>query len=609
MTKRLDLAPGFAPPIDLMVQKIAVLARTGAGKTNTAVVFAEEVLEAGQQVVVLDPKGDWYGLRSSADGKSAGYPITVLGGDHGDLPLEPTGGAVIADVAAEGVSMVIDLSSFSGSEMRRFVTDFAERFYRAKKDHVSPVLLIVEEADEVVPQRFTGESARMVGAMERIVKRARFRGVGSMLVTQRSASLNKDVLTQTEVLIVQQTTSPQDRKAIDAWVESHPDQEKRAELMANIASLKKGEAFVWSPTFLETFKRVRFRMRRTYDAGRDVKIGELRAAPKVLAPVDLAALGERMKATVERQKADDPRALRAEVVRLKKELTVAINEASAMVQPPPARPVERRVEVAVLRNGTSKALTKAASQLLAASTRLYDASQVVAQAAATIGTAVQPVLDELARIQSTPTGVTATKETVAVAPVRAGASTSIPVKPATTRGQLGERALPRADRVGPQHAGGPPARTIGKGEHAVLRAVAQHDAGVTREQLTVLTGYKRSTRNAYVQRLVGAGYVQDTGDTVAVTDAGFDVLGPDFEPLPTGDALRAYWLGRLGGGERVILATLCDIYPKDIARDDLSESTEYARSSRNAYLQRLRARRVVEVIAGGRVRAADALFS
>ena len=52
MTKRLDLGEGFAPPIELMIQKTAVLARTGAGKTNVVAVVTEEVLDQKQQVNV-----------------------------------------------------------------------------------------------------------------------------------------------------------------------------------------------------------------------------------------------------------------------------------------------------------------------------------------------------------------------------------------------------------------------------------------------------------------------------------------------------------------------------------------------------------------------------
>jgi hypothetical protein len=84
----------------------------------------------------------------------------------------------------------------------------------------------------------------------------------------------------------------------------------------------------------------------------------------------------------------------------------------------------------------------------------------------------------------------------------------------------------------------------------VLTAIAQQgDAGAERDQLTILTGYKRSTRNAYIQRLQSRGYVNVEGDRITVTDAGEDALG-DYERLPTGEALQAFWLGRLPEGER-----------------------------------------------------------
>ena len=36
----------------------------------------------------MDPKGDWWGLRAAADGKGPGLPIVIVGGEHGDVPLE-----------------------------------------------------------------------------------------------------------------------------------------------------------------------------------------------------------------------------------------------------------------------------------------------------------------------------------------------------------------------------------------------------------------------------------------------------------------------------------------------------------------------------------------
>lgn len=149
---------------------------------------------------------------------------------------------------------------------------------------------------------------------------------------------------------------------------------------------------------------------------------------------------------------------------------------------------------------------------------------------------------------------------------------------------------------------------LGKGERKILTAVAQYPAGVTREQLTVLTGYKRSSRDTYLQRLTAGGYVTSNGNgTLHVTQPGVAALG-DFEPLPTGDVLRAYWLQRLPKGEREILDELCRNFPRAIDRDTLSAATEYKRSSRDTYLQRLGARKLVEIEHGGLVRASEELF-
>ena len=74
-------------------------------------VQAEELLERGQQVVIVDPTGAHWGLRTSADGKSAGYAIAIFGGEHGDAPLESTAGEVVADaIATEHFSAILDVT-------------------------------------------------------------------------------------------------------------------------------------------------------------------------------------------------------------------------------------------------------------------------------------------------------------------------------------------------------------------------------------------------------------------------------------------------------------------------------------------------------------------
>jgi hypothetical protein len=91
------------------------------------------------------------------------------------------------------------------------------------------------------------------------------------------------------------------------------------------------------------------------------------------------------------------------------------------------------------------------------------------------------------------------------------------------------------------------------------------------------------------------------------SDEAFKVLGSDFEALPTGPALRSYWINRLPDGERKILEVVLEAYPKVITREYLDDQTGYKRSSRDTYLKRLGSRRLVEKV-GTDIRASESLF-
>src|SRR3989304_10546744 len=97
MADRLLLSKDLALPLDAVTQTFGILAKKRRGKTYTASVMAEEMIKAKLPFAVLDPTGAWWGLRAAANGIDAGYPVVIIGGDHGDIPLEPTAGAIIAD--------------------------------------------------------------------------------------------------------------------------------------------------------------------------------------------------------------------------------------------------------------------------------------------------------------------------------------------------------------------------------------------------------------------------------------------------------------------------------------------------------------------------------
>lgn len=297
MTKRsieLELSPELRLPIDAVTQKFAILAKSGVGKTYTASVFAEEMLRAGLQVVVIDPTGGWYGLRSAADGKGPGLPVIIAGGEHGDVPLEEGNAKAIAGLVMEHkYSMVLDLSNFRKAAQKRFVAAFLDELYHSNR---SPIHIIIDEADLYAPQIVRGgEDPHVLGTMEDIVRRGRIKGIGITLITQRPSVLNKDVLTQVDALILLRLVGPHDKKAVQDWVTSNADREQVTELMQSLSTLGIGEAWFWAPAWGQ-FLRTKIRKRETFDSSSTPQLGKSRIEPAAARGI-ITAAGQEVRAS------------------------------------------------------------------------------------------------------------------------------------------------------------------------------------------------------------------------------------------------------------------------------------------------------------------------
>jgi len=196
--KTLNIAPGLSFPLDFVTQAGAIVARRRRGKTYTGSVLAEEMIKAKLPFVVIDPTGAWWGLRASADGKKAGYPVTIIGGEHGDIPLEPASGKIIADLVVEHPGhYVLDVSDLDPLDMHRFSADFGERLFKLKKRHRFPMMLIDDEADMTLPQTPEDkEQTRCLRAFDKITRRGGLFGLGFLMITQRPALVSKNSLSQ-----------------------------------------------------------------------------------------------------------------------------------------------------------------------------------------------------------------------------------------------------------------------------------------------------------------------------------------------------------------------------------------------------------------------------
>jgi hypothetical protein len=149
-----------------------------------------------------------------------------------------------------------------------------------------------------------------------------------------------------------------------------------------------------------------------------------------------------------------------------------------------------------------------------------------------------------------------------------------------------------------------------KGQRAILTVLAQsanHQSSKSR--VALLAGYSSNGGgfNNYLATLRTQGLMRSNGEMLLITETGLEALGP-YEPLPTGEALHEFWLGKCGKAERAVLTELISAYPDPVTKNVLAKSTGYEPDGGgfNNALSRLR---TMELIEGrGEMRAAAALF-
>lgn len=537
----LKIARNFSLPLEAVTQTFAILAKRGVGKTYLAAVMAEEMMASGLHVVIADPVGVWWGLRSSATGDKAGYPIIVFGGDHGDMPLIKDAGSLVADVIInEKIPAVLDFSLMRKGEQTKFMTDFSERLYHKNRD---PLQFIMDESDAFAPQRPMPGEARLLGAVEDLVRRGRARGLGVTLITQRPAVLNKNVLTQIEVLISLRIVAPQDRKAIDEWIRVHGTPEQRKQLMDSLPSLPIGSAWFWSPGWLDVFKRIKVRRRLTFDSSATPKVGTKRLAPKTLADVDIGRLREHMAATVENAKAEDPKELRKEIARLQKELKVLKSS------PQKTETIEIKVPVV--------------SDALIASLDAY-------------GRDLGKQLEFLESISNTISTVKKEIDTNRYknSPQRSEVNNKLARSVSTSEPDWDIDLRPGAVRI-------------------LKELASRYPAGYTKPQVGTLTGFKHKggTFSTYISNLRSAGLIHTEGKLFYATETGIQYLG-DKVPLEpkTHEEVMQLWQKGLRPGAYRMLEVIVSHGEGGISKQDLGEAVDrvHTGGTFGTYLSNLR---------------------
>lgn len=547
--KTIEIGKTLRLPADAVTQTIGVIARKGAGKTYLAGILAEGMLDIQAQVVVMDPVGNWWGLRVLKDGKGAGYDIPVLGGENGDIPIEPEAGALIARLIVEkNISAVVDISGFRKNARKRFVTDFAETFFHLKKKSRTPVHLILEEAQLLAPQKCQKGEERMLGAMEDIVRLGRNYGIGSTLITQRPQSVNKDVLNQVEALFLLQVNGAHERKAIEQWVVEKGVDVR--DMVLELPSLPVGEGFIWSPQWLKLFKRIQVGKKKTFDGSATPTFGSKSAEPGKLREADIQEIRSAMMEVVEKAEANDPEKLRREIQRLQLELNKAqkgalTGERADQFRNEGAEMERRRLQKHI---EAIKAPCKKLDSLLAK--------------AREIETVIEEILGGLSNIET--------------------GEGRIPFTPSLNKQVAVGSLNPCIHAERQSHVENIEIPDLSAGARDMIQVLCQmYPKKLTVTQLSILSGRSRRS-SAFLPNLrmiQRYGLAAAMGKDMIATENALGLFG-DGETIPTDPkSLVEFWKRRLHPSAGVMLELLLESYPLDVGKNILSERSGVSMTS------------------------------
>lgn len=334
----------FDLPEKIFDQHSIVLGKTRSGKSSKMRRMCEHHLHQHEPVTIIDPKGDWWGIKSSADGKKPGYAVVIFGGEHADVPINEHSGAQVAELVATGNRpALIDLSEFMVGERTRFFIAFASTFFKLARGRR---FLYIDEVHNFAPQGkiLDVDAGKMLHWANRLASEGSGKGITLIAASQRPQKVHKDFVTSCETLIACRVIHKLDRDAIKDWIDGCADPTIGKEVLQGLAGMQREESWVWSPEIDFGPKKIVWPMFETYDSfkPRTGTVKKLRG----WATVDLEEVKGKLAQAVEEAKANDPTELRREVARLKQTLKRADEKMGRTI--PPDREAEIRKHAYVL---------------------------------------------------------------------------------------------------------------------------------------------------------------------------------------------------------------------------------------------------------------------
>jgi DNA helicase HerA-like ATPase len=183
---------------ELLATRLLVQGNSGSGKSHLLRRLLEQSAPWVQQAVI-DPEGDFVTLADRF-----GH-LVIDAAEHTEGALQRA-----ADrVRAHRVSVVLNLEGLDADGQMRHAAAFLGGLFDAERDHWSPMLVVVDEAQLFAPAaagEVSDEARRAsLGAMANLMSRGRKRGLAGIIATQRLAKLAKNVAAEASNFLMGRT--------------------------------------------------------------------------------------------------------------------------------------------------------------------------------------------------------------------------------------------------------------------------------------------------------------------------------------------------------------------------------------------------------------------
>jgi hypothetical protein len=134
-----------------------------------------------------------------------------------EMGIFATRGNHINELVIKGMTTIINLKGVPPDIQQLVVKRLSTFLFETRKmDAIPPMMLVIEEAHNYCPQQGLVLSSKPLAT---IASEGRKFGLGLMVISQRPAKIDKNVLSQCGTQIILKVTNPNDLKAIAASIE------------------------------------------------------------------------------------------------------------------------------------------------------------------------------------------------------------------------------------------------------------------------------------------------------------------------------------------------------------------------------------------------------